>query len=564
MKSLPAWASDPKRNLIALSLYAGALSLIIVLDYGAYPHAPARFWITEYLLRTQDVAGAGLLMVLVLAAAFAPARNAALDLVTVISRHPWRTAGITFVMLCLGVLFVAHNHPVVQDEYAALFQSRAFAAGRLTGEFPPELVGRLIPPIYMYQFFYGSFQTGQVVSAYWPGFALLLTPFSLVGVPWACNPLLASLALVLIGHVAARLTGAPQARGWAMLLALASPSFTAMAITYFSMTAHLLLNLVFACLLMERSAGRLVLAGFVGSLALVLHNPLPHALFALPWIVWLALQPDRYRSLIPLAAGYAPLTLLLGFGWSLLLSEIQGPPLHGMLALDNNPWHRIVNFFWAWHVKMRTALAGPDDEVLAMRLADLARLWNWAVPGLLLLAAVGWWLRRGDRRVRLIGLSFGCTALGYLGIAFTQGLGWGARYLHPAWACLPILAAVALVAMPDTPGRERLRGYVAALAVLTLAFATLLRAVQIEDYVAAHLANRPPVSSDARQIVFVTVNYYLYTQDLVQNDPFLRNRTWFFVSYGTARDRLLISQRFPGAHLVRSDERGAVWRLEQP
>ena len=559
---LPSWAGDPTRSLVALSLFFGLLSFIIILDYSGYPFAPTRYWITEYLLRTQDLFGAGLLMVLVLAAWFAPANNPALGLVAAVARHPWPTAGVTFVLLCLAALYVGHNHPLAQDEYAALFQSRAFAAGRLTGQFPPELVGRLIPTYYNYQFFYGSFQTGQAASAYWPGFALLLAPFSLAGVPWACNPLLASLALVLIGHLAARLTAAPEARGWAMLLALASPAFTAMAMTYFSMTAHLLLNLVFACLLLEKSARRLLLAGFVGSVALVLHNPLPHSLFALPWIAWLALQPDRYRALTLLAAGYAPLALVLGLGWPLLLSEIQGHPLHGILPAGDNPLHRLLNFFWAWHVKMRTALAGPGDAVLSMRLAELVRLWSWAVPGLLLLAGAGWWIGRGDRRLRLLGLSFACTALGYLAIAFTQGYGWGARYLHSAWGCLPILAAVALAATAGTPARQRLRVYVAALAVLSLAFGTLLRAVQIDDYVQGHLASRPPISPGARQIVFVAVDHRNYTQDFVQNDPFLRNRIWFLVSYGAARDRLLIVQRFPGARLVHSDQRGQVWQLD--
>src|SRR6185295_14744969 len=115
-----------------------------------------------------------------------------------------------------------------------------------------------------------------------------------------------SLALVLMARLAQRLSAHEQAGGWAMLLALASPAFTAMALTYFSMNAHLLFNLVFVWLMLERTPGRLAMAGAVGSFALLLHNPVPHALFALPWIVWLALQRD-VRSLAALAAGYVPL-----------------------------------------------------------------------------------------------------------------------------------------------------------------------------------------------------------------------------------------------------------------
>jgi len=60
--------SDPKRGLVALSLLVGVLSVIIILDYTGYPYPPVRYWITEYLLRTQDLTGSAVLMVLVLTA----------------------------------------------------------------------------------------------------------------------------------------------------------------------------------------------------------------------------------------------------------------------------------------------------------------------------------------------------------------------------------------------------------------------------------------------------------------------------------------------------------------
>jgi len=550
------------RRWAAASLILGAASFLFILDYTGYPFEPYRYWVFEYLLRTQDLSGAALLLVLVVAAYVSPARQAVLGFVDAIARHPWRTAGLTFIVLCLGTLYVEQNHPLAQDEYAALFQSRAFAAGHLTGRFPPELLGRFVPPYYLNQFLYGSFQTGQVASAYWPGFALLLTPFSLIHAPWACNPLLASLALVLMGRLATRLTGEPRAGGWAMLFAIASPGFTGMAITYFSMNAHLLLNLVFVWLILERTPVRLVLAGVVGSFALVLHNPMPHTLFALPWIVWLALQPRRYRDLLALAVGYAPLAICLGLGWALLLSRIQGNTLYGLFPFDGNPFHQVANFFWGWHIKMRTALAVPGDSVLSTRIAELVRLWNWAVPGLLALAAAGWWIGRRDARVRLLGLSFICTFLGYLAIGFTQGNGWGARYLHPAWGALPVLGAAALVSGGDGASRERLSTYAASLALLSLVFATLLRATQIHGYLEMHLANRPEAVAGARQIVFVTFDPVKYTADFVQNDPFLRNKIWYLLSYGRASDRALIASRFPGARLVGEDRRGEVWLLE--
>jgi hypothetical protein len=550
------------RRFAGICLAVGAVSILYILHHTGYPHPPYLLWITEYFLRTQDVSGSALLMALVVAALFAPTRPAALRFVEALYRHPWRTAAVTFVLLCLGTLLIERNHPLPQDEYAALFQSRAFAAGRLTGEFPPDLLARLVPPHYLNQFLYGSLETGQVASSYWPGFALLLTPFTFLNAPWACNPLLASLALVLMARLAERLSGSPQAGGWAMLLALASPAFTAMAITYFSMTAHLLLNLAFVSLLLEPSRARLVLAGAVGSAALVLHNPVPHALFALPWIVWLARQPSALRNVAALAAGYAPLAIVLGLGWSVLLSRLHGDAFSALYPSDGDPLHTAANFAWNWHVKVLSVLVWPDANLLAARLAEYVRLWGWAVPGLPLLAAIGWWLARADARAWLLGLSFIATLLGYLLVVYPQGHGWGARYLHSAWGALPVLAALALARLPGTRC-ERIAGYVAALCLLSLLFASALRAAQIREYLDAHLAKRPPLVAGERQVVFVRATPWDYNADLVQNDPFLRGDVLMLLSYGADSDAQLVRRRFPGARLAHDDVRGQVWLLQR-
>ena len=555
------WSDARTRRIAAVCLLVGAVSILYILHHTAYPYPPYLRSITEYFLRTQDVAGSALLMALVLAALFLPTRPAALRFVEACGRHPWRVAAATFVLLCLGALFIQRSHPLPQDEYAALFQSQVFAAGRLTGQFPPELLARLVPPHYLNQFLYGSLQTGEVASSYWPGFAILLTPFTWLQVPWACNPLLASLALVLMARLAERLSGAPQAAGWAMALALGSPAFTAMAITYFSMTAHLLLNLLFAWLLLEPARARLVLAGAVGSLALVLHNPVPHALFALPWIVWLARQTSPHRKLTALAAGYAPLTLLVGVGWSIVLSMLRGEAFSGLYPADGSMFHAVANFLWNWHVKLLSVLALPGSEVLSWRLAELVRLWNWAVPGLLVFAAGGWWLSRGDFRPWLLGLSFITTVAGYLLVTYPQGHGWGARYLHSAWGVLPVLAALLLVRLSDIRWGPA-KTYIAILAVLSLLFANGLRAAQIRGYIDAHLAKRPPLVPGARQVVFVRAGPRDYNADLVQNDPFLRGEVTIMLSYGRERDAQLMHGRFPGARLVHDDERGQVWLIE--
>jgi hypothetical protein len=533
------------RELVLAGVLAGLACLAFIALYTGFPQVPERRYIFGYLLRAQDVPGAALVIFIAIAAAWPPLARAGLALADALGRKPWTTALITFLLLCAGQLLIAKNHALAGDEHLILLQAEAFAAGRLTAQFPPELVSWVVPRPYVNLWLYASAQTGAVVSVYWPGFALLVAPFALLGIPWACNALLASGALLLIGRLAGRLAGAPQAAGWAMLLAVASPAFSGMALGYFSMTAHLFFNLLFVWLLLER---RLVLAGVAGSFALVLHNPWPHFLFALPWIGWIARHEGR-QALLRLIAGYAPLTLLIGGGWWLLMRKVQGelwfvPPGGDLL--------------FYWQLQLTRVFTFPDGSTLVNRAAELVKLWLWTVPGLPALMLAGWWLARRQVPLRLLGLSFAAALAGYLLVWFDQGYGWGVRYLHPALGALPILGATAIVMLQS----EALRRYAAAAALLSLALAVPFRWAQIESFMSEHLSRRPPFEKDVRQIVFITPDYPHYTQDFVQNDPFLRSPVIFMLSRGRGADEKLLRERFPGARLTQEARYGHVWRVD--
>jgi hypothetical protein len=530
------------RWFVLPGVLAGLACLSFILLYAG---EPSRVNIFDYLLRTQDLPGAALVIFIAIAAAFPLLARPALGLVDWIARKPWATALITFLVLCAGQLFIAKDHALAGDEHLILLQAKAFAAGHLTAQFPPQLLSWVVPRPYVNLWLYASPQTGAVVSVYWPGYALLLAPFALLGIPWACNPLLASGALVLIGRLAGRLTSAPQAAGWAMLLTLVSPAFSGMALGYFSMTAHLFFNLLYVWALLER---RLLLAGVVGSFALILHNPWPHFLFALPWIGWIAWHDGR-RALLRLITGYAPLTLLIGGGWWLLMRKVQGQLWFAPQAGD---------LLFYWQLQLIRVFTFPDGATLAKRAAELVKLWLWTVPGLPALMLAGWWLARREAPLRLLGLSFAATLAGYLIVWFDQGYGWGVRYLHPAFGALPILGAAAIVLAQS----EALRRYAAAAALLSLVLATPLRWAQIEWFMSDQLSRRPPFEKGVRQIVFVTQDFGYHTQDFVQNDPLLRAPVIFMLSRGRDADEELLRERFPGARLAHEARYGHVWRLD--
>lgn len=551
------------RLCVLLGLFAVALCGIFILQYTRFPYEPYRLFIFGYLLRIQDLPAVAVLGLIVLAAALPGLSRPGLMLVEAIGQRPWASAAITFVLLCMGQIVVAKNHALAGDEYLVLMQAKAFAAGHLTARFPPELVTWVVPWPYVNLWLFASVQTGKVVSVYWPGFALLLAPFVLLGIPWACNAALTSGSLVVIAALARRLIGSPAGAGWALLLAVASPAFTGMALGYFSMPAHLFLNLLFAWLLLERTPRRLLLAGAVGSLALILNNPMPHILFALPWIFWIAWREGR-GALLRLAAGYAPLTLVGGLGWWLLMRDVQGHLWYAPYPGDAGLGHRFGNFLFHWQLQFDRVFVEPDTATLAHRIAEFAKLWLWTVPGLPALALIGWWRARQNVHLRLLGLSFAAMLAGYVFVRFDQGYGWGVRYLHPALGALPILGAAAMATLRNGALFRPLPRYIAAAALLSLAVATPLRAWQIHAFMEDQLSRRPAFEKGVPQAVFVTLKWDYYTQDFVQNDPFLRDPVVFLLSRGPAQDEALLRERFPSATLARVTPYGSVWRLGAP
>ncbi len=474
--------------------------------------------------------------------------------------QPNVVAIITASLLALGTLFIYHNHPLSMDEYAAYFQSRVFAAGRLHGGFPAAQLDWLIPRGFQDYFLNVSRVTGSVAENYWPGFALLLAPFTWAGVPWLCNPVISALTLLVIHRLALEMFDDREAAGFALLLTIASPVIFANGISYYSMPAHLLANSVFALLLVRPTPLRAAAAGVVGSLALTLHNPVPHMLFAAPWLVWVATRPGGMRLFASLIAGYLPLCVLLGLGWFLFSGHLLGEGL-APVAGPAAPLHRLQ--------RMLETFSPPDATVALARLIGIAKTWVWAVPGLMILAAAGAIRWRRDALCRLFAASALLTLLGYFLVPVDQGHGWGYRYFHSAWMALPLLATAALFRPVRLPGgddpQSRLfedgetKSFVAACMLLTLVFGVGFRAWQVEEFIASDMGQVPQYTGTERRIVILDVRHSFYGGDLVQNDPWLRLNEIRMYSHGAAADERMMAQYYPELRKVYADHYGTVW-----
>jgi hypothetical protein len=493
------------------------------------------------------------------AALIAPIRALGVAVALWCARHVGAVALLTTLALAAGTHAIYHIHPLSMDEYAMVFQSTIFAEGRLAGQLPPPLLEWLVPS-WMYQFLRVNAETGAVAAGYWPGFSLLLAPFSALGVPWLLNPLIGGATVLVMHRLALELFDNLESAGYVVLLTLASPAITINALSYYSMPAHLLLNAVFMLLVLRPAPMRALLAGLVGSLALVLHNPVPHLLFALPWLAWLAWRPDRARVLGPLIAGYLPLSLFLGWGWPQLLESFaNGATLSTLVspAEMTGVLTRRLSGIVDWMSR-----TGPS----AAQLASLWKLWLWAVPGLVAVAALGAWRLRGERGPWLVMASSAVlTYAGYFLIPFDQGHGWGARYFHSAWLVLPLLA-VAAMQEPIKAGAGKpqaqasaLPGYLAGCAVLSLIVLTTFRALQVEQFMARHLKQLPAATGGSARVLIIEPRGSYFAWDLAQNDPFLRNGVIRLTSRGAQLDRAMMAAQFPRYELLGSDRRGSVW-----
>jgi hypothetical protein len=564
LKNFPVVRSAGPRVLVLVGTNVTAAMLLWMYQMrvsGALHGLAPIFFV---LFADNDYSGAVCALVVLLGAIFASPYVPAVRVLRWAGEHPVVIAVISALFLAIGTRVVYHNHPLSMDEYAAYFQSRVFAAGHLNGGFPPPLLDWLIPRGFQEYFLNASRVTGSVAETYWPGFALLLTPFTWAGIPWLCNPVISALTLLVIHRLALVLFNDREAAGLVLLLTIASPVIFANGISYYSMPAHLLANSLYALLLIRPSPLRAIAAGLVGSLALSLHNPVPHTLFAAPWLIWISTREGGVRLLTALCAGYLPLCILLGVGWFMFSAHL----LEGGLV------HAAVPVAAADRLRSLISIFSlPNPTVLLARLIGVAKIWLWAVPGLLTLAVAGAVRCREDTLCRLLTASALLTVCGYFLVPVDQGHGWGYRYFHSAWMALPLLATAAMFHPVGLSGKPRdseyatsgifqdrdTKSYVATCILLSLIFGIGWRGWQMQEFMAQDLNQLPHYPGTESRVVIINGTFSFYGADLVQNDPWLREKVIRMYSHGAAADARMMAEYYPNLHQVYADRYGAVW-----
>ncbi|HEX5279220.1 MAG TPA: hypothetical protein VFW28_03990 [Micropepsaceae bacterium] len=475
-------------------------------------------WLTPYLFLTEDAFW--LVMIALLLGTFAVTSipDMRVPALPAVLRRPRIAlafaAGAVLVCGLAGTNAVFHGYHLTPDENLAEFDATILRAGKpiapVAGEWQ-RFANALAP-----RFVLHAANGGGWISLYLPVNALLRALVGRIADPAWTSPLLAALAVLTIFGVAQRLwPDRPDAALVSALLLATSSQVLITAMTSYAMTAHLALNLVWLWFfLRDDKIGHAGAIG-VGFLAAGLHQLIFHPLFALPFILGLLEQRGRRLFLIYVFS-YAIICLFwmdywqLVLDWKRLSSPI--PTGSGFAYFGLRVLSTVANFDWTSAIVM---------------LMNILRLVAWQNPILLPLALIGFWqAHRAEPVARNLAKGVIYALIAMFIILANQGPGWGYRYLHGLLGNLVLLGAYGWIALSrrvTTGEMSTVRTIFAAAAAIAGLILLPVHAKEAHDFVQPYVRAYSAISHTPADLVMVDKSGFLQGEDLIRNDPFLRN-----------------------------------------
>lgn len=396
-----------------------------------------------------------------------------------------------------GSHLVLHDLPFSMDEYNAIFQAKIFEAGRVTAQLPRQwqVFANALTPVFVA--YYPDQHTWR--SGYLPIYASIQALFDLAGATSLTNPVLGALTVITMAAAGRRLWPASPLRvALAVLFLVTSSQFLFMSMSWYSMPAHLLLNLAWLWLYLRDDVPSLAAAPIVGVLALGLHNPFPHALFVAPFLIRMV-RRRRFAWLGYAAVVYGAGSLL--WLWWLRSSDAYVGAAGGLLGMFKLP-------------------GVHELEIQALQLS-LVISWQAPLVAVLALVALLRWRRLGETE-RDLAAGLLLTAAVYSLIPLNQGHGWGDRYIYGALGNLIIIAAAVCGDLMEGAGGVRVTRLVVASTLIALLIQWPLRAVQAERFVRPFARGIEYAQTRPEPVVIVYPDSSYYGRDMIRNDPFLR------------------------------------------
>ena len=405
---------------------------------------------------------------------------------------------VVFAIAAIGTQTVFHNYLVTADEYLADFQARIFLHGKFQAEVPSAWVSaeRFLNLPFFVRYYPANHSWNSV---YLPVYAAMRAVFQSVGLQSLLNPFLAALTVLALYGTARNIW--PESKTNALVaigLLVSSSQFLVMSMTSYSMPAHLALNAIWLWLYSRPDRGWFYLAPLVGVLAIGLHQPIVHALFALPFLLRLVLQ-RRWRAVLI----FAPIYLAgcaLWFAWQARY-QVGGNAGIGSFFKILNPRMPIIQ---------------------SMNLLLIIGWASLATPFLAVLGASQFFKVRPIIQDSI--LSCLLTFAFYFFFYLDQAHGWGYRYFHGAIVCFLIVAVAGFNRLSNLVGQHRATKFVLVAIAASLLIQFPLRCFEAERFVRPYARTAAAIHAIPKDIVAFDWRDAWYSADLIRNDPFLEQR----------------------------------------
>lgn len=500
-----------RRLFLSSAIILIGLSLIATL--GRLP------LITHMFLIRQDIMITLVLAVLfVVVSPFASRYRGERALRTLEPRLVGLAALAVFIVCLIGFQAILSGRDFSRDEQMAIFDARTFAAGHWVGSIPDAWLGfrSALNTVFMDPGLTGA----TWASDYRPVNSMLHALGALLGYAHIVGPLFGALGLWATWRCA-RLLWPDRVDGEAITVTLVtlllSAQFLLNAMTAYAMAPLLALNMVW--LLLVWRGGKADHAGAlgIGFLATGLHQLLYHPLFAFPVAAMFFFQ--RRWGLAALYALAYPAFILFWEAFSGMRADWAGiaPVAGGVTAPALGVAGGLLD-------QAKELAAGFGLDSFSIQAANLVRLLSWQhllfLP-LLIAGGVRAWRTRDTRLVTLVAIVVLTVAV-KLVLRPDQGHGWGYRYLHGALGAMCLLCGAGWIELREH-GLAQARGFVV-LSLLTLATIIPLRLYQAHEFSGAFARPALAAARSGADAVIVDNLAAPFAQDIVINDPFVRNR----------------------------------------
>jgi hypothetical protein len=447
-------------------------------------------------------------------------------------RGGWCVAIGVLMITSMGTVVVVHEYPLAVDEFVATLQAEIFARGHFRStlseqwrEFAAAMTSYLVllDPA-----------TNTWMSAYLPGYSAIRALFHLGSLQWMTNPCLAMLSILALAGISSRLWPESSVnQGLALLMLVTSPQFLINSMTSYAYPAHLCINLFWLWLYIRNDRLGVLLVPWVGVIAMGLHQPVVHVLFAAPLLVrflWIS----SWRLKIYTVSIYSVGCLV----WVYWLFRVRRgfDPATGVAGVtDFSPYFSF-----------------PDAMGVIRQTMNLSMVVSWQSVSLIVLATVALF---GSRRLkpvmRDLALSCGLTFGFYVFFNLDQGQGFGYRYIYGVLGNLVLLAVAGFEHVKQSASSTRLLRWVVFSSCLALGVQFPIRCLQTESFVRPFANSMAYIRSLQQPFVVLDPWTVWFAKDLVRNDAFLETTP-----------KILFANRMTPELLRKLEARGKVHRLQ--